>query len=457
MRVRSINPATEEVNAEFETLTKEQVKGIAKSSREAFGLWSTLEVHKRASLLVRLSEILKDNSRKYGRLITIEMGKPIRQAVAEVEKCAWAAEVFAKNSGAWLADETVKTEYKKSFVAHQPLGVILGVMPWNFPFWQAMRFAIPAITAGNTAILRHSNVCPLSALAIEEAFSLSGYPDGVFHTAITDHDAIGTLVRGRGLVDGVSLTGSVEAGKRVGMLAGKNIKKLVLELGGSDPFMVLDDADLSLTCRGACDGRMVNSGQSCICSKRFIVVRERAEEFTKGLVEQMESQAIGDPLDEGTTVGPLANAQQLETVERQVRESAAMGAKVLCGGERKRVNGKGFFYAPTVLANAKPNMPVAKEEVFGPVAPVIIVKNEREAVKVANASRFGLGASVWTRDLEKGERIARLVESGMVFVNHIVSSDPRIPFGGVKESGVGRELSRYGLLEFTNAKSIVVG
>jgi acyl-CoA reductase-like NAD-dependent aldehyde dehydrogenase len=457
MRIQSINPATESVNKEFDALTKDQVRDAAKNSRKAFKSWSASDISERAGLLSRLSATLKQKSREYGRLMTVEMGKPIKQSVSEVEKCAWAAEVFAENAERWLADEQIETDYRKASVVHQPLGVILGIMPWNFPFWQAMRFAIPALAAGNTAILRHSNVCPMSALAIEESFRLSGFPDSTFQTIISDHDAVGMLVRGRGMVDGVSLTGSVEAGKRIGALAGKNIKKLVLELGGSDPFIVLDDADLSATCRGACDGRMINSGQSCICSKRFIVVRERAEEFTNGLAEQMRSQKIGDPLDESTAVGPLANAQQLQSVERQVNESVAMGASVLCGGKRASVNGKGFFYEPTVLSGVRPNMPVAKEEVFGPVAPVIVVRNEKEAIRLANSSRFGLGASVWTSDMERGERVARLIESGQVFVNHIVVSDPRLPFGGVKESGVGRELSRYGILEFTNAKSIVVG
>ncbi len=457
MRIQSINPATEEINGEFETLTRAQVKKVATDSRKAFPSWKSLDVSERAALLSKLSGILKQKSKEYGKLITLEMGKPIGQSISEVEKCAWTAEFFSENAEKWLADEPVQTDYKKAIVAHQPLGVILGIMPWNFPFWQAMRFAIPALAAGNTAILRHSNVCPMSALAIEESFRLSGFPDGVFHTIVSEHDAVDMLIRGKGLVDGVSLTGSVAAGKRVGALAGKNIKKLVLELGGSDPFIVLDDADLLVTCKGACDGRMVNSGQSCICSKRFIVVEERAGEFTDGLVEQMRGQRIGDPLDGNTAVGPLASAQQSQSVDRQVKESVVMGAKIMCGGEKKHINGKGFFYEPTVLVDVKPGMPVAKEEVFGPVAPIIIVKNEKEAIKLANSTRFGLGASVWTRDTERGERVARQIESGQVFVNHIVVSDPRIPFGGIKDSGVGRELSRYGILEFTNTKPILVG
>ena len=377
-------------------------------------------------------------------------------ALAEVEKCAFAADVFAENSEKWLADETVETGHKKTIVSHLPLGVILGIMPWNFPFWQAMRFAIPALTAGNTAILRHSNVCPISALAIEEAFRLSGYPEQVFQTVISEHDAVSSLIKGKGLIDGVSLTGSVEAGRRVGALAGRNLKKLVLELGGSDPFIVLEDADLQLTCKGACSGRTLNSGQSCICSKRFIAVKEIADEFTKGLIDNMRMQKIGDPMAEATEIGPLANQQQLETLERQVKESVAMGARIAAGGKRAKVNGKGFFYEPTVLVDVRPGMPAAKEELFGPVAPVIVAKSEKEAIKIANSSTLGLAGSIWTADIKKGERIARQLQSGMAAVNGVFRSDPRIPFGGVKESGVGRELSRYGILEFANTKSITI-
>ena len=456
MKVQSFNPATEEVNQEFETLTNDQIKDIAISSREQQKQWSAMQISERAALLKNLSNILKQKSKEYGRLITLEMGKPIKQSVSEVEKCAFAADVFAENAEKWLVDETLQIE-NKAHVAHQPLGVILGIMPWNFPFWQAMRFAIPALAAGNTAILRHSNVCPMSALAIEESFKLAGFPENTFKTIITEHDAISKMINKRGMVDGVSLTGSVEAGKRVGMLAGKSIKKIVLELGGSDPFIVLDDADLSAACKGAADGRMTNSGQSCICSKRFIVVKEVAEEFTRGFVEQMKSYKIGDPLNENTNVGPLANKQQLDQLERQVKESVGMGAKVMLGGEKRTVNGKGYFYEPTVLVDVKPSMPIAKEEVFGPAGPVIIVKNEAEAIKVANNSRFGLAGCVWTKDIERAERVARQLQSGMVGINSVIHSDPRVPFGGVKESGVGRELSRYGILEFTNTKSVMIG
>ncbi len=453
MKIQSINPATGQVNKEYESFPKEEIISIAKSSRIAFDEWSVRDVADRAGYLTKLAIALRSKKEEYGKIMTLEMGKPIKQSIAEVEKCAWTAEVFAQNAVKWLEDEPVEMGMKKSYVTHEPLGVILSIMPWNFPFWQAMRFAIPAIVAGNVSILRHSNVVPMSSFAIEEAFRLAGFPENVFRSVLTDHDQIKFLVKSK-YTDGVSLTGSVEAGSAVGAVAGKTIKKFVLELGGSDPFIVLDDADVPLACQGATDGRLVNSGQSCICSKRFIVVKSVAEEFTKRFAELMSTQVVGDPMDEKTTVGPLANKQQLDTIASQVKESVAMGAKVECGGNV--VNRKGFFYEPTVLSNIKPNMRVAKEEVFGPVAPIFIAKNEREAIKLANSSPFGLGASVWTKDLEKGERVAAQLQAGLTFVNSFVKSDPRIPFGGVKRSGIGRELSRYGLLEFTNTKSVVI-
>lgn len=453
MKIQSTNPATEQVNKEFEIYSKEQVNGICRNSQKAFVEWRALDLSSRKEYLLKLSSVLKEKSKEYGKIITVEMGKPLKQSVSEVEKCAWAAEVYAQNAEKWLEDEPVDTGLKKSFIAHEPLGVILSVMPWNFPFWQAMRFAIPALTVGNCSVLRHSNTVPMSALAIEESFGLAGFPENVFRTIITDHDEVKRLIRSP-LIDGVSLTGSVDAGRNIGGLAGKNIKKFVLELGGSDPFIVLDDADIELSCKGATDGRLVNSGQSCICSKRFIVVKKVADQFTRGFTKLMESQRVGDPMDMNTDVGPLANRQQLEKLESQVRASVEEGATIATGG--KRVEGRGFFYKPTVMTNVKSNMTVAKEEVFGPVAPIIVVRNEKEALRVANNSKFGLGGSVWTRDIERGERFAREIEAGIIYVNSIVKSDPRVPFGGVKQSGIGRELSRYGLLEFTNTKSILI-
>jgi acyl-CoA reductase-like NAD-dependent aldehyde dehydrogenase len=452
MKIQSINPATEEVNKEFETLTKDETLEIAKAAHDAFPAWSQRPLQERAELMKKLSAVFRSKKEEYGKLITLEMGKPIGQATYELERCARMADTYADNAEKWLADEPVEFDAKKTYITHQSIGTILGIMPWNFPFTQIMRFAIPTIIAGNTVVLRHSNVVPMCALAAEEALKLAGFPENVFRAIITDHDAVKALVKSK-YIAGASLTGSVEAGRMLAAAAGKNLKKYVLELGGSDPFIVLDDADMELTCKGAVKGRLANSGQSCICSKRFIVVKQKADAFVQGFADLMKAQKVGDPLDPKTDVGPLANKQQIEIIERQVKVLVAAGAKVVCGG--RRLPGKGYFYEPTVLTNIKAAM-VAKEEIFGPVASVIVVKNEEEAIKVANKTMYGLGATVWTTDLERGERVARRIESGMVFINSTTRADPRIPFGGVKNSGIGRELSRYGLLEFTNTKSIVV-
>lgn len=451
MRFQSINPATGEVNKDFETLDLRSAISKVKLAKEAQRLWGELDVSERSKFIARLSDVLKEKSKEYGRIITLEMGKPIKQAVEEVEKCALAAKVYAENAARWLEDEDVAIG-RGAYVTHEPLGTILGIMPWNFPFWQALRFAIPAMSAGNTAVLRHSNVVPMSALAIEDAFKLAGFPENTFMAIITDHGAVGALIKSR-YVDGVSLTGSVDAGRHVARLAAKNLKKFVLELGGSDPFIVLDDADIHFACRGAADGRLINSGQSCICSKRFIVVEDVAEGFAAEFADIMKNAKVGDPMNESTEVGPLANSQQLDILERQVGELVSNGAKVLCGG--KRIPGKGYFFEPTVLMGADKKF-VAKNELFGPVASIIKAKDENDAIKIANDTRFGLGASVWTKNEEHAKDIARKLQCGVVYINGIVKSNPLLPFGGIKDSGVGRELSRYGLLEFTNIKSVVL-
>jgi succinate-semialdehyde dehydrogenase/glutarate-semialdehyde dehydrogenase len=453
MKVISKNPATEEVNSEFDTFDRAKIEGVCRESRAAFKEWRELDINDRAEYIMKLALALRAKKDEYARYMTIEMGKPIRQSLAEVEKCAWTAEVYANNAEKWLADEIVDAGAKESFITPEPLGVILSIMPWNFPFWQALRFGIPALTAGNVSILRHSNSVPICAMAIESAFASAGFPANVFRTIITDHGEVKRLIRSRS-INGVSLTGSLEAGRSVGSVAGKSVKKFVLELGGSDAFIVLDDADVGAAAQVAVEARIVNSGQSCIAAKRFIVMKGVAEAFTSGLVEAMRSKKVGDPMDMGTDIGPLANKQQLDNLDAQVKSSVALGAKAECGGVKRE--GKGYFYEPTVLAGVKPNMPVAKEEVFGPVAPVIIAKSENDALRIANNSRFGLGASVWTEDTERGERMARALDVGMAFVNGMVVSDPRFPFGGVKESGIGRELSRYGMLEFTNIKSVII-
>ncbi len=453
MEILSVNPATGKTNKIFHTNSRQQVFRILKDSRAAFLGWRSNGVSERAGYLRKLAKALRKNSKEYAKLMTIEMGKPIRQSLAEIEKCAWTAEVYAQNARKWLKDEEVKAGGRENLIVFEPLGAILAVMPWNFPFWQAMRVAIPAMAAGNVCVLRHSNVVPMSSLAIEDAFNQAGFPKGAFRSIFTDHKMVEELVKSE-YINGVSVTGSVEAGSRIAEIAGANMKKFVLELGGSDPFIVLEDADLEFAARGATEGRNINSGQSCICSKRFIVVRSVAEKFAKKFAEKMNYLKIGDPMNEKTETGPIASEQQLRIVEEQVRDAVKKGARILAGG--KRLPGKGNFFEPTVITNVRKGMRVVDEEVFGPVAPVIVVNDETEAIRTANSSEFGLGASVWSRNTKRALRVARKIESGLVFVNSIAKSDPMMPFGGVKHSGVGRELSHYGIKEFVNIKSISV-
>jgi acyl-CoA reductase-like NAD-dependent aldehyde dehydrogenase len=448
----TVNPATDRKIARYELLSIKQAMNIAKRVGEAQRLrWSNLGVAQRADYLKSLAKALRSKHIEYAKTMTEEMGKPISQSEAEVEKCAWTAEVYADYSEAWLADETVKTDAKTSYVTLQPLGVVLSVMPWNFPFWQALRFAIPTLAAGNTSVLRHSNICPGSSVSIQESFVNAGFPEDVFRSVITDHEVVPELIASE-FVQGVSLTGSVEAGSRIGEYAGKHLKKFVLELGGSDPFIVLEDADPQRAAEVGANARLINSGQSCIAAKRFIVVQGLAREFTERFVWEFEKKRMGDPTDPRTDVGPLANKQQVAIVDAQVRDAVSKGAKVDLGGRAR--DGPGAYYEPTVLENVAPGMKVMREEVFGPVAPVYAVKDEEEAIRVANDSDFGLGASVWTSKTSKARELAGKIQSGIVFVNSLVKSDPRTPFGGIKKSGIGRELYKYGLREFVNVKSV---
>ena len=453
MKFQTINPATEEVIAEYELMPKEKALDAAKESNAAFKQWKDFDVSERAPYFKNLAQILRENKERYAKLMTLEMGKPIKQSFAEVEKCAWTAEVYADNAAKWLEEETVHADGKRHIVAFEPLGVILSIMPWNFPFWQAFRFGIPTLIAGNVSILKHSNHVPQCALAIEEAFREAGFPEYIFRTVITDHESIAELVKSD-LIAGVSLTGSTAAGARIAELAGRNLKKVVLELGGSDPFIVLDDADVEFAAKNAVLGRTLNSGQSCIAAKRFIVTKKVADEFSRIFAEATNALIVDDPFDMKTDVGPLVNKDGLTQIEAQVQDAVGKGAKVLTGA--KRLERKGYFYKPTVLGNTRSDMKVVTEEVFGPVAPIIVVNNEEEAIKVANNTEFGLGASIWTSDEEKGLEIAKRIEAGDVFINSVVKSDPRMPFGGVKKSGIGRELSKYGLKEFVNVKGINV-
>ncbi|MBI2657938.1 NAD-dependent succinate-semialdehyde dehydrogenase [Candidatus Woesearchaeota archaeon] len=453
MKFKTINPATEEVIAEHEIMPKEKVFGVAEDSRNAFSEWKQLDISERAVYFRKLAKVLRDNREEHSGLMALEMGKPVKQGLAEVEKCAWTAEFYASNAEKWLEEEQVIADGKRHFVAFEPLGTILSIMPWNFPFWQAFRFGIPTLIAGNVSILKHSNVVPQCALAIEGVFREAGFPENVFRTIISDHETAADLVKSD-IIKGVSLTGSTAAGARIAELAGRSLKKVVLELGGSDPFIVLDDADAEFAAKNAVSGRNLNSGQSCIAAKRFIVMKNIADEFSRIFAEETNSLVVDNPMDMKTDVGPLVNKEGLAAIELQVHDAVIKGAKVLTGG--KRLERKGYFYKPTVLSGIKMGMKVVAEEVFGPVAPIIVVHDEEEAIRIANNTEFGLGSSVWTGNESKGLKMAKRLEAGDVFINSIVKSDPRMPFGGIKKSGIGRELSKYGLREFVNIKGINV-
>lgn len=450
--LRTVNPANEKPLKRYKVASQREILRTVDKARKSFASWSRLEVGERADLIASYGRLLKKRKREWGELITAEMGKPITQSISEIEKCAWLADIVSANAERWLADESVKTEHYRSYIAFRPLGVVACIMPWNFPFWQALRFGLTALAAGNTAVLKHSSTCPGSALAIVSGLEEAGFPKGVLQTVIGGPPVGEALVNSA--VDAVSVTGSVATGRRVYQLASAGLKKCVLELGGSDPFVVLGDADLNFTCQEAVRGRIIAGGQSCIAAKRFIVVRNVAEAFTEKLLEFTRALKVGDPMAPKTDVGPMVRWEQVAKLQGQVRDSLRAGAKLVHGGEVKK---PGFYYVPAVLTNVRPEMRVFKEETFGPVSPIIVAKDEADAIRLANATSFGLGASVWTRNLKKGDRIAKeQLEAGIVYVNGVVRSDPRLPFGGVKNSGIGRELARYGMLEFTNIKSIII-
>ncbi|WP_254838884.1 NAD-dependent succinate-semialdehyde dehydrogenase [Natronomonas marina] len=449
--MKSRNPATGELLEEYDT-HEDTVAEILKGAEDRFLEWRNRDISDRRRLVGSLADILRDNETRYAELMTAEMGKPITQARAEVQKCAWGCEFYAERAGEFLQDRHVGTvPDAKTYVAHEPLGPVLAVMPWNFPFWQVFRFAAPALAAGNTALLKHSSNVPGCALAIEEVFEEAGFPEGCFSTLLVDSASVSEIVE-NDRVPAVTLTGSEYAGRSVAETAGRNLKKCVLELGGSDPYVVLDDADVADAAATGAMARNQNSGQSCIAAKRFIVVEEVYDEFLDALAAEVESLQVGDPTDEATDVGPQASEALLQELHQQVEASVDAGATVVTGGEP--LEGEGAFYPPTILADVPEACPARNEELFGPVAAVFEVADAEAAVELANDTRFGLGASVWTADRERGERLARRIDAGCVFVNEMVKSDPRLPFGGVKDSGFGRELSRDGILEFVNRKTV---
>jgi succinate-semialdehyde dehydrogenase/glutarate-semialdehyde dehydrogenase len=448
MAIASVNPATGETIRTFEALNDAAIDAALARSVSALRVNRARGFHERASRMTRAAEILEERQKELGRLITIEMGKPVKAAIAEVVKCANNCRYYAEHAQSYLADEHVKTDAKETFIRYEPMGTILAVMPWNFPFWQVFRFAAPALMAGNVAVLKHASNVPQCALAIEEVFRDAGFTDFEFQTLlITSEQVEGVITDER--IKAVTLTGSEPAGASVASIAAKHIKKAVLELGGSDPFIVMPSANLSEAVSTAVKARIVNNGQSCIAAKRFIVHESIADEFEKRFVAAMEALKVGDPLDESNDVGPLATPQIADDIEKQVRDSVAAGATLLTGGKRN-----GNYYAPTVLARIPPSAPAAREETFGPVASIFRVADINDAIAIANDSPFGLGASVWTNDRTEMDRFIDAIETGQLFINAMVASDPRVPFGGTKHSGFGRELGVYGIREFVNVKTV---
>ncbi|MEP9380176.1 NAD-dependent succinate-semialdehyde dehydrogenase [Aquabacter sp. CN5-332] len=449
-----INPATGRDGKRYEATSEAEIRTAIEKADAASRAWRKHDFAERARLMKQAAKVLRDNAEAYGRMMTEEMGKPIKQGIAEAQKCAIACDYFADNAPRFLAPEPIEAGANKAFVTFQPIGVVLAVMPWNFPFWQVFRFAAPALMAGNAGILKHASNVPGCALAIEDVFRQAGFPEHLFKTLLVSSREVDAIIENP-LVRAVTLTGSGPAGRAVARKAGEVLKKSVLELGGSDAYLILEDADIDFAAAACAGGRLVNSGQSCIAAKRFIVVDGVRERFEAAFVREMADAKVGDPTLAETDVGPLARVDLRDDLHKQVEDSIAKGAKCLLGG--KVPDGPGAFYPATVLTDLKPGMPAYDEELFGPVASVIVVKDEAEALEVANGSIFGLGGGIFTRDLARGERLAaEAMEAGAVFVNGTVVSDPKMPFGGIKESGYGRELSHYGIKEFVNIKTVVV-
>jgi len=453
MPIASINPNTGETLKTFESLTKAEIEEKLQLASYTFRAYRKTSLVERAAMMTRAAEILETEKQDFARIMTLEMGKPIKGAIGEVEKCAWVCRYYAENAQQHLADMVIETDAAKSYVKFQPLGPVLAVMPWNFPFWQVFRFAAPALMAGNVGLLKHASNVPQCALAIENLFSRAGFPQGSFQTLLIGSDAVESVLRDR-RVAAATLTGSEPAGRSVAAIAGGEIKKTVLELGGSDPFIVMPSVNLDQAVTTAVKARTINNGQSCIAAKRFIVSAVIYNDFERRFVEQMKALKVGDPLQDSTEIGPLATEQILKDVDQQVQTSVAAGAIILTGG--KRLDRSGNFYEPTVLANIPKGSPAYSEEIFGPVALLFRVNDIDEAIELANATTFGLGASAWTSDEGERDRFITDLEAGCVFIDSMVASDPRLPFGGIKNSGYGRELGEFGIREFVNIKTVSI-
>jgi succinate-semialdehyde dehydrogenase/glutarate-semialdehyde dehydrogenase len=449
----SINPATGQVLRRFESDSDDQVEEKLQRASDAFLKYRSSSFAQRSGMMRRAANILESEKAALGRTMTLEMGKPIRAAIQEVEKCALACRYYAENAPRFLEDEIVATEVARSYVRFQPLGTVLAVMPWNFPLWQVFRFAAPALMAGNVALLKHASNVPQCAVAIEGVFKQAGFPQGVFQTLLIGSADVNRVISDP-RVSAVTLTGSVGAGSSVAAAAGKQIKKAVLELGGSDPFIVMPSADLDRAVATAVQARTINNGQSCIAAKRFILDRKIADTFQRRFVERMSALKIGDPMEEATEIGPLATSEVLNLLERQVTQTLKMGARLLLGGNR--LEHPGYYFAPTVLAEIPVHSPAHNEELFGPVASLFRVDGMGEALRIANDTEFGLGSSAWTNDERERELFIDQIQAGLAFINGMVASDPRLPFGGIKRSGYGRELSREGIREFVNVKTVVI-
>ncbi len=451
MALESVDPGNGKTFMRFEELSGEAVKSAIESSHQEYLSWRKTSFERRKQLMLRLSEVLLEQKEKYARLMTREMGKPLKQALAEIEKCSWVCEYYANNAEDMLARELIETDATSSYVQFDPIGVVLAVMPWNFPFWQVFRFAAPTIMAGNTGLLKHASNVPQCAIGIEELFRNAGFPETVFTNLLIGSKKVKEVID-HPFVKAATLTGSEFAGREIAKSCGERLKKTVMELGGSDPFILLEDADIDEAVKWAVTARIINNGQSCIAAKRFIVDDKIGDEFETKFADKMSKVVTGDPMNMDTELGPIAREDLLNELDTQVKKSVSLGAKLLTGG--KRIEGEGYFYPATVLSNVSKGMPAYDEEIFGPVASVIRAKDTTDAIRIANDSAFGLGASLWTSDLDKAERHAGEINAGSVFINGMVKSDPRLPFGGINISGYGRELSHYGIKEFVNIKSV---